>query len=117
MEDQTVEIEIEDVEDTENSVDADQSIEEIENGVKNDPTVIKLLEYGRNKKIISYDELSDYLPQYIADSEKIEVVLALLESNNIQLVEEDLPDEVVLPVKTKRVAATKPYGFSEKKRR
>ncbi|MCL2174560.1 MAG: RNA polymerase sigma factor RpoD [Treponema sp.] len=42
------------------------------------------------KSPLSYDELSDFLPEDIVNSqEKIEPVLILLEANNIQLVEED----------------------------
>ena len=55
-----------------------------------DPAVIKLLEYAKGKKTVSFEELSDYLPEYISDTEKIEPVLALLESNNIQITEEDI---------------------------
>ena len=54
-----------------------------------DPAIIKLLEYGKLKKILSYEELSDFLPEHITNSDKIEQVLALLEASNIQLVEEE----------------------------
>ncbi|MDR1428744.1 MAG: RNA polymerase sigma factor RpoD [Spirochaetaceae bacterium] len=54
-----------------------------------DPAVVKLIEYAKGKKVLSYDELSDFLPEHIANSDKIEQVLAILESNNVQIVEED----------------------------
>jgi len=54
-----------------------------------DPAIIKLLEYAKVKKTLSYEELSDFLPEYITNSDKIEQVLVLLEANNVQLVEED----------------------------
>ncbi|MCL2809345.1 MAG: RNA polymerase sigma factor RpoD [Treponema sp.] len=54
-----------------------------------DPAIIKLLEYGKVKKTLSYEELSDFLPEHITNSDKIEQVLALLEANNVQLVEEE----------------------------
>ena len=54
-----------------------------------DPSVVKLIEYAKEKKTLSYEELSDYLPEHIANSEKIEQVLALLEANNVQLIEEE----------------------------
>ncbi|MCL1929235.1 MAG: RNA polymerase sigma factor RpoD [Treponema sp.] len=57
--------------------------------VSNDPAVLKLLEYAKEKKILSYDELQDFLPEHIANSDKIEQVLILLEANNVQLIEED----------------------------
>jgi RNA polymerase primary sigma factor len=54
-----------------------------------DPAIIKLIEYAKEKKTISYEELSDFLPETITNSDKIELVLALLEINSVQLVEED----------------------------
>jgi RNA polymerase primary sigma factor len=54
-----------------------------------DPAVIKLIEYAKEKKTLSYEELSDYLPEYIASSDKIEQVLILLEANNVQLIQEE----------------------------
>ncbi|MDX9783545.1 MAG: RNA polymerase sigma factor RpoD [Spirochaetia bacterium] len=58
-----------------------------------DPAITKLLEYGKAKKSISFDELSDFLPESVLNSEKIDAILALLESNNIQLEEEDIQIE------------------------
>jgi len=56
--------------------------------IKTDPAIIKLLEYAARKKRISYDEVNDFLPEDITNSDKIEEVITLLEQNNIQL-EED----------------------------
>ncbi|MDR2767283.1 MAG: RNA polymerase sigma factor RpoD [Treponema sp.] len=58
-----------------------------------DPTVLKLVEYGKTKKSLSYDELSDFLPEHIANTSKIEQVLALLEANSVQIIEEDTLDD------------------------
>jgi RNA polymerase primary sigma factor len=58
-----------------------------------DPAVIKLIEYAKEKKTLSYEELQDYLPEHIANSDKIDEVLALLEANNVQLTEEAGEDE------------------------
>jgi len=58
-----------------------------------DPAIIKLLEYAKVKKSLSYEELSDFLPEHITNSDKIEQVLALLEANNVQLIEEDSSSE------------------------
>ncbi len=54
-----------------------------------DPAVAKLIEYAKEKKSLSYDELSDFLPEHIVNSDKIDAVLALLEANNVQLIEDD----------------------------
>ncbi|MDR0403489.1 MAG: RNA polymerase sigma factor RpoD [Treponema sp.] len=58
-----------------------------------DPAVVKLIEYAKDKKTLSYDELSDFLPEHIANSDKIEQVLILLETNNVQLIEEEAGGE------------------------
>ncbi len=58
-----------------------------------DPAVVKLIEYAKEKKTLSYEELSDFLPEHIANTDKIEQVLALLEANNVQLIEEDTLEE------------------------
>jgi len=58
-----------------------------------DPAIIKLLEYAKVKKSLSYEELSDFLPEHITNSDKIEQVLALLEANNVQLIEEESASE------------------------
>jgi RNA polymerase primary sigma factor len=58
-----------------------------------DSAVAKLLEYAKEKKILSYEELSDFLPEHITNSDKIEQVLTLLEKNNVQLIEEDNSSE------------------------
>ena len=55
----------------------------------NDPAVIKIIEYGKTKKRITYDELNDYLPDYIVNTDKIEDVIALIEKHNIMIEEED----------------------------
>ena len=64
-----------------------------------DPAVAKLLEYAKEKKSISFDELSDFLPEHVLNSEKIDGILALLESHNIQLEEEDIAIEEEPPPK------------------
>jgi RNA polymerase primary sigma factor len=62
---------------------------EVKEDLSLDPAVIRLIEYAKEKKILSYEELTDYLPEYIADTKKIEEVWMLLSNNNIQLVEEE----------------------------
>jgi len=58
-----------------------------------DPAVVKLIDYAKEKKEIFFEELADYLPEHIANTDKIEQVLALLAENNIQVIEEDISDE------------------------
>ncbi|MCL2558353.1 MAG: hypothetical protein FWE09_07730, partial [Treponema sp.] len=58
-----------------------------------DPAVARLFEYANGRKTLSYEELQDFLPEHISNTEKIEPVLTLLEANNIQMVEEDSSPE------------------------
>ncbi len=60
--------------------------------IKSDPAIIKLLEYAARKKRISYDEVNDFLPKNITNSDKIEDVITLLEQNNIKLEEDKEQD-------------------------
>ncbi|HOC30201.1 MAG TPA: RNA polymerase sigma factor region1.1 domain-containing protein, partial [Treponemataceae bacterium] len=43
-----------------------------------DPAVIKLLEYAKEKKILSLDEMNDLLPDTIINTDKMDQVLVLL---------------------------------------
>jgi RNA polymerase primary sigma factor len=72
-----------------------------------DPAVIKLIEYAGVKKTLSYDELSDFLPEHIINSDKIEQVLVLLEANNVQLIEEESAGEETEAEQRKDAAAEK----------
>ena len=63
--------------------------------LQNDPAIVKLIAYARKKKSITYDEVNDFLPDAIVNSDRIEEVMAILEKNNIKMEEEeiDLPEE------------------------
>jgi RNA polymerase primary sigma factor len=70
--------------------------------LQSDPAIIKLLDYAKNKKSISYEEVNDFLPNSIVNSEKIEEVMSILEKHNITLEEEQIPVEEVKPEKKKK---------------
>ena len=57
-----------------------------------DPAILKLIEHGKIKQIISWNDVSDFLPQELIISDKMEEILVLLAKNNIQLIE-DTPEE------------------------
>jgi len=57
--------------------------------LQNDPAVLKLIDYAKNKKRISYDEVHDILPDSIVNSDKIEDVIAILAKHNVTLEEEE----------------------------
>ncbi|WP_428768184.1 RNA polymerase sigma factor RpoD [Treponema sp. HNW] len=58
-----------------------------------DPAVVKLIEHAKAKQIITWDEVSDFLPQEVLISDRMEEILVLLQKNNIQLIEDDPTEE------------------------
>ncbi|MCR4940643.1 MAG: RNA polymerase sigma factor RpoD [Treponemataceae bacterium] len=54
-----------------------------------DPVVTKILEYAKEKKCLTWDELNTLVPEEIINSDKMDGILVLLEKNNIQLIEDD----------------------------
>ena len=58
--------------------------------LQNDPAILKLLEFAKKKKTITYDEVNDFLPDDITNSDRIEEVMSILEKNNVKLEEEDV---------------------------
>jgi len=71
-----------------------------------DPAVVKLLEYASEKKVLSWDEVNDLLPDTILNTEKMDQVLVLLEQNKIQLLEEDTAGEEEVPEEHKKPEET-----------
>ncbi|MFP4441897.1 MAG: RNA polymerase sigma factor RpoD [Spirochaetia bacterium] len=59
--------------------------------LEQNPEIIKLLEYAKEKKSITYDEITDMLSDAIVNSDKIDEVLGLLAKNKINIEEEDVP--------------------------
>jgi RNA polymerase primary sigma factor len=58
--------------------------------LQNDPAILKLLEFARKKKTITYEEVNDFLPDGITNSDRIEEVMSILDKNNVKLEEEDV---------------------------
>lgn len=85
------------------------------NDLLKNPLILKLIEFGKQKKQISYDEINDLLPDSILNSDGIEEVFAVLESNNIKIIEEDIvleiPEETESQVKA---ALKKKIVFNDK---
>ena len=59
-----------------------------------DPAVAKLLDYGKSKKEITWDEINELLTPEVINSDKMDDILILLEKNNVQIKEEDSFDEL-----------------------
>ena len=68
--------------------------------IQNDPSVIKLIEFAKAKKSITYDEVNDFLPESISNSDKIEEVISILEKNKIVFEDESInsPEVDILSV-------------------
>ncbi|MBQ9239427.1 MAG: RNA polymerase sigma factor RpoD [Treponema sp.] len=58
-----------------------------------DPVIEKLLDYTKDKSIVSWDEVTELLGQDFINSAKMEGVLKLLEERNVQLIETDLLED------------------------
>ena len=63
--------------------------------LQNDPAIKKIIEYGKSKKHITYDELNDLLPSELTASDKLDEIIELLEKNDITLdeAEDDFEDD------------------------
>ena len=66
--------------------------------LQHDPVVERLLDFARRKKTVTYDEVNDFLPDWIVNSDRIDEVAAILEKNGIKLEDEDVADEPDKPV-------------------
>ena len=55
--------------------------------IKSNPQVLQLLEHAEKNKSISYEELSDWLPDELIKSEAMNGVIALLESSGVEIVD------------------------------
>lgn len=63
--------------------------------IRSNPMIAKLLDYAEKSKTISYDEISDWLPDELVNSETMNDIIALLESSGIEIIEERRNNTVV----------------------
>jgi RNA polymerase primary sigma factor len=57
--------------------------------LQTDPAILKLIEHGKNKNCtITYDEVTDFLPESLTKTNRIEEVFDILEKNSIKLEDE-----------------------------
>ncbi len=66
-----------------------------------DPEIEKLLKYAEQKRKLTYEEVNDWLPEEIVNSDKIEDILSLLEDKGVTIVDgadvfDAIPEEVDL---------------------
>ena len=77
--------------------------------LQQDPVVERLLDFARRKKTVTYDEVNDFLPDWIVNSDRIDEVAAILEKNGIKLEDEDVGDDHDKPA-----AASRKLVYSDK---
>lgn len=82
--------------------------------LQNDPAIVKLIAYAKNKNGISYDEVNDFLPDSVVNSEKIEEVISILAKHNVHLEEVGVVDEDVVDTVTEKPAKKKKVVVSDK---
>ena len=70
--------------------------------LQHDPVVERLLDFARRKKTVTYDEVNDFLPEWIVNSDRIDEIAAILEKNGIKLEDEDVADEPDKPAVANR---------------
>ena len=57
----------------------------------NDPAMLKLIDYAKGKERVSYEEVHDFLPESVVNTDKIDDVIAILATHNVRL--EDASDD------------------------
>jgi RNA polymerase primary sigma factor len=62
----------------------------------NDPAVVRLLEFAKNKGSVTFDEVKDFLPENLVNTEKLDEVYGVLSKQGVQIEEED-PLEASVP--------------------
>ena len=61
--------------------------------LEEEPSIKKLIEYAVNKTILTFDEVREFLPEEIFNSDKFDEVLEILSKNGIQIEEDPLIEE------------------------
>ena len=56
--------------------------------LQNDPAVLKLIDYAKDKEKITYEEVQDFLPDSMTKSEKMDEVMSILAQHNVTLEDE-----------------------------
>ncbi|MGL4524615.1 MAG: RNA polymerase sigma factor RpoD [Spirochaetia bacterium] len=92
------------------------------NELETDPAIQKLMEFAKLKNSISYDDLSEMLPEDMIQGDKIDNVLAHLEANNIKIedaqifpVDDDVVEEIPLEEEELSVLARDPFSKTKKR--
>ncbi|MDR1894331.1 MAG: RNA polymerase sigma factor RpoD [Spirochaetales bacterium] len=82
--------------------------------LQTNPAVQKLLEYAKAKKSVTYDEVSDFLPDLMISVENAEEVMNLLEKSNIFLDDDWQPKGEEKELEDEAVSVPKKVLFNDK---
>ena len=66
--------------------------------LQNDPIVEKLVDFAKKKKTVSFEEVTEFLPDSIVNSDRIDEIAAILEKNGVKLQDEDTSKDDERPV-------------------
>jgi RNA polymerase primary sigma factor len=72
-----------------------QVVEAEDNTANLEAVAAKVVDIVGGRKALSYDELTDVLPEEVTASEKIETIFSILAQHDIHLIEEDAVDDTV----------------------
>ena len=56
--------------------------------LQNDPAILKLIDYAKDKEKVTYEEVQDFLPDSMIKSEKMDEVMSILAKHNVVLEDE-----------------------------
>lgn len=74
--------------------------------IEDENSIQKLMEYAQNKTTLTFDEVREFVPEEIFNSDKLDEVLEVLSQHGIQIEEESLLDDVEeLPILNEEVLA------------
>ena len=87
-----------------------------DNDLRNDPAVLKLLDYAKGKPRITYEEVHDFLPESLVNTDRIDDVIAILAMHRVKL-EDAAEEEGDAEVEADAGGARVPAPKNDKRRR
>jgi RNA polymerase primary sigma factor len=83
--------------------------------LQNDPAMLKLIDYAKGRDRVTYEEVHDFLPDSIVNSDKIDDVIAILAQHNVKL--EDASDDAAEEEEEAKVEEAKSRRASSRQKR
>ena len=85
--------------------------------LQNDPAMLKLIDYAKGKERVSYEEVHDFLPDSVVNSDKIDDVIAILAKHNVALEDAADEDEDEEEQESEDAASAQEHSSEKRKRR